>query len=117
MDNLVQSLKKLKPQNEEARKKQKRNIVYGAIPNFATSIAMAVVGFLYNNDKDCPGNEAPQFLITGGCVLGASSFLKFYYLTKFPKLHAFTDFAYPILDFVYFCLVIWGSVEVFGKYF
>ena len=116
MDNLLQSLKKLKPQTEEAEKKRKRNIVFGAIPNFATSIAMAIIGFLHNNEKDCPGKEATQFLITGGCVLGASSVLKFYYLTKFQRLHSFTDVAYPILDFVYFCLVIWGSVEVFGKF-
>ena len=115
MENISSSLKKLKPQNEEEEIKHRRMIAFGAIPNLITSIVMVIFGGLYNNDKDCPGKEATQFLMAGGCVLAASCVIKLYYLTKFEKLHKFTRTFYPILDLAYFCLVIWGSVKVFGK--
>ena len=115
MENILKSLDKLKPQNEEEEIKQKRLIAFGAIPNLITSIVMITFGGLYNNDEDCPGKEATQFLMTGGCVLAASCVIKLYYLTKFKKLHQFTNIFYPLLDLAYFCLVIWGSVKVFGK--
>ena len=115
MENIRKSLDKLKPQNEEEEIKQKRLIAYGAIPNLITSIVMVTFGGLYNNDEDCPGKEATQFLMVGGSVLAASCVIKLYYLTKIEKLHKFANTFYPLLDLTYFCLIIWGSVKVFGK--
>jgi len=116
MENILKSLDKLKPQNEEEAIKQKRFIAYGAIPNLITSIVMVTIGGMHNNDEDCPGKEATQFLLVGGSVLAASSVIKLYYLTKIEMLRKFADIFYPLLDLTYFCLIIWGSVKVFGVY-
>ena len=115
MENIARSLKKLKPQNEEEEIKQKRMIAFGAILPFISSILMVSIGSMNNNDKDCPGKEATQWLMAGGSVLAASSFIKFYYLTKCEKLHQFTRVLHPLLDLTYFGLAIWGSIKVFGK--
>ena len=115
MENILKSLDKLKPQNEEEAIKQKRFIAYGAIPNLITSIVMVTIGGMHNNDEDCPGKEATQFLLVGGSVLAASSVIKLYYLTNIEMLRKFADIFYPLLDLTYFCLIIWGSVKVFGK--
>ena len=115
MEYISNCFQKLKPQSEEEAIKQKRLIAYVAIAPFITSILMVSIGFMSNNDYDCPGSEAPKWLMIGGSVQAASSVIKFYYLTQIEKLHQFARIMHPLLDLTYFCLAIWGAVKVFGK--
>ena len=114
MEYVSNCFEKLKPQTEEEAIKQKRLIAYVAIAPFITSVLMVSLGFMSNNNNDCPGSEAPKWLMIGGSVQGASSVIKFYYLTKIEKLHQFARIMHPLLDLTYFCLAIWGAVKVFG---
>lgn len=111
----LEALKKMNPETEEDKKKRRRGIIFGAVINFIVSLAMIIVGGIHNNDTDCPGRQATEFLIVGGSILLCSSLLKLQYLAPLPMLHKVVDIGSPLLDFVYFIIVIWGSARVFGK--
>ena len=112
----LEALKKMNPETEEDKKKRRRGIIFGAVINFIVSLAMIIVGGIHNNDTDCPGRQATEFLIVGGSILLCSSLLKLQYLAPLPMLHKVVDIGSPLLDFVYFIIVIWGSARVFGKF-
>ena len=60
MEYVSNCFEKLKPQTEEEAIKQKQLIAYVAIVPFITSVVMVSIGFMSNNDNDCPGSEAPN---------------------------------------------------------
>ena len=111
----LEALKKMNPETEEDKKKRRRGIIFGAVINLIVSLAMIIVGGIHNNDTDCPGRQATEFLIVGGSILLCSSILKLMYLAPWPVLHKIVDVGSPLLDFIYFIIVIWGSARVFGK--
>ena len=111
----LEALKKMNPESEEDKKKRRKGIVFGGVINSIVGLIMIIIGGVYNNDDDCPKRHATEFLIVGGTILLLNSILKIQYLVPMEKVHKVIDVVTPIIDFIYFIIVIWGSVRVFGK--
>ena len=64
-----------------------------------------------------PFFKATTFLILGGGIVCATTVLKLIaILTPCEYDDKIMDILSPIADFTHFCIIIWGSVVVFGKF-
>jgi len=113
MDGLKQ---KYGNESPEDRKKRKKSLVVPNIGTLAICIAMLAVGIQYNDEEECKG-KATTFLILGGGIVCATTVLKLIaILTPCEYDDKIMDILSPIADFTHFCIIIWGSVVVFGQY-
>ena len=65
---------------------------------------------------DCNTEAAKFLLIGGGLVLVSSALNIFAYLTPCKCDDRFAELVTPLVSFVHFVVVIWGSIVVFGKF-
>ena len=71
--------------------------------------------FQYNDEKDCK-NQAPLFLLIGGGITVGMTTLKLIaFLTPCEFDDKVANFLSPLANLANFCVLIWGSVVVFGK--
>jgi len=115
MDSMKQKFGNESPEDKQKRKKQ---LVLPNIGTLAVCIAMVAVGVSYNGEEDCKG-KATTFLILGGGIVCATTVLKliaFWTLWLCECDDKIMDILSPIANFAHFCVMIWGSVVVFGQY-
>ena len=71
----------------------------------------------YRDDKYCR-NDAPLFLLIGGGItLGMTALKLVAWLTPCECDDKLANFLSPLANLANFCVLIWGSVVVFGKNF
>ncbi len=71
----------------------------------------------YRDDKYCR-NDAPLFLLIGGGItLGMTALKLVAWLTPCECDDKLANFLSPLANLANFCVLIWGSVVVFGKSF
>ena len=107
---------KYKEESVEERKKRRCQLAFPAVVNLASGIAMVAIGAVFHDE--CVGNKATLFLIVGGSIMLAASSLKLLVFLPVIPMDCSHKAAEPLsgmLDFAYFIVAIWGSVEVFGK--
>jgi len=113
MDSMKQKFGNESPEDKQKRKKQ---MVLPNAGTLAICIAMLAVGISYNSEEDCKG-KATTFLILGGGIVCATTALKLIaFWTPCECDDKIMDIVSPIADFVHFCVIIWGSIVVFGQY-
>ena len=114
MEGLKNLGQKYKEESVEERKKRRCQLAFPAILNLASGIAMVAIGAVFHDE--CVGNKATLFLMVGGSILLAASSLKLLlFLIPMDCGHKTAEPLSGVLDFAYFIVAIWGSVQVFGK--
>lgn len=115
MEGLKNLGQKYKEESVEERKKRRCQLAFPAILNLASGIAMVAIGAVFHDE--CVGNKATLFLMVGGSILLAASSLKLLlFLIPMDCGHKTAEPLSGVLDFAYFIVAIWGSVQVFGAY-
>ena len=61
-------------------------------------------------------NSAATWLLVTGCIMISTNSLKIAaHYTKTKMDDRIVEMVIPFLDFVGFCVILWGTVTVFGK--
>ena len=117
LEDLPNKLKDLKKfaenEDEDVQKKRRR---YQAMPRIFNALVFAgfvVVGAVFHTN--CVGNKATLFLMIGGAVQILGSLLKVYVWLS-SRHNGKIDAVANFVDFAFFVIAIWGSVEVFGGF-
>ena len=70
----------------------------------------------FSDDDDCHEGNAPLFLVLGGGIILATTALKLIaYLTPCEYDDQIMVIMSPVADFANLCVIIWGSIVIFGK--
>ena len=113
MDKLKQTLQNQTP--EERKERDKKLLLPNAI-ELALCIAMVVIGAQYSDPSDCRTGNVSLFLRLGGGIVLMTTALKILaVLTPCTMDDKIVQILSPVLEFVHLCVVIWGSISVFGK--
>ena len=116
-EQLESLAKRYNEESPEEKKKRRKWTLFPAVINSIAAIAMLAVGIYHHTEERCKTGEATLFLIIGGTFLLVGSGLKVLaYLTPCKCDDKLADVTGPLCDLVYFIVVIWGSVQVFGKF-
>ena len=114
MDTFRSRIVKQQVASSEEKKKQQRAML---VPHTILScfhIAMVIVG--YQNYGVCE-NDAPLYLLIGGGLNIGMTLLKWLaVLTPSDCDDKFVNGLIPVATLFSFCVMIWGSIAVFGPY-
>ena len=110
----IENMDRLKTDDPAVREKQQKALVLPNLLSLAISIAMVVIGAQYYDDRFCR-NDAPLYLLVGGGITVGMTGLKiFAWLTPCEFDDKLANFLTPLSSFANLCVLIWGSVVVFG---